>query len=72
MKPYIIRNRGWVTPQLDNILGKARLDQLRGQLLELRGKSKKRKTPKRYNVFILTWTAPTNVRSKNQDLARLT
>ena len=41
-----------MTPRLDNILEKARLDQLRGQLLELRGKSKKHKTPKRYTVYI--------------------
>ena len=52
VEPYIIRNGGWVTPQLDNILEKARLDQLRGQLLELQGKSKKRKTPKRYTVYV--------------------
>ena len=32
MKPHIIRNGGWVTPQLDNILEKALLDQLQGQL----------------------------------------
>ena len=31
IKPYIIRNGGWVTPQLDNILEKAILDQLVGQ-----------------------------------------
>ena len=56
VEPYIIRNGGWVTPQLDNILEKARLDQLQGQLLELRGKSKKHKTPKRYTVYILPCT----------------
>ena len=47
-----------MTPQLDNILEKARLDQLQGQLLELRGMSKKRKTPKRYTVYILPCIAP--------------
>ena len=46
----MMRNGGWVTPQLDNILGKARLDQLLGQFLELGGQRKKRKTLKQHMV----------------------
>ena len=52
-----------MTPQLDNILEKARLYQLRGQLLELRGKSKKRKAPKRYTVYILPWVKYSQIRN---------
>ena len=53
VEPYIIRNGGLVTPQLDNILEKARLNQLRGQLLELRWKSKKAQDPKMiYRIYI--------------------
>ena len=33
MKPYIMRNGGCVTPQLDNILEKAILEQLLGKLV---------------------------------------
>jgi len=50
IEPYIIRNGGLVNPQLDNILEKAILDQLLGQLLELVGQRKKRKTLKRHTV----------------------
>ena len=39
MKPYIIRNGGWVTPKLDNILEKATLDQLLGQLVKAEAKA---------------------------------
>ena len=33
MKPYIMRNGGWVTPQLDNIREKEILEQLLGKLV---------------------------------------
>ena len=42
-----------MTPQLDNILEKARLDQLQGQLLELRGAGLKAQDPKMiYRLYI--------------------